>query len=765
MKIRVASTVLAAFCVCFFCASYTMAKEESHSVSASVRSGGSAAGINAERVPGHFTVPEGHIATGFRYNFSDPSSGYTSTRLSGSNIYSDTQGRYMSEVEGNPNAQLPPGKYKFVVGGHPGAQGTLSFKLVATTTEPPADGQPSNRLGLPRNFDATFSPRDIYVIMPEGRKRVGDFEGMEQWDWPEQVVVHFRDGKVSAEWSGRLKGNDTTASSHTSKIAGTFVNGRFSGTDTAESLIQTTLRDHGRVSWKPGTVWSLEGTVEPSGLLVLHGRWKSDFGQTLHMRKSGDGYVPTLKPNESAAETKAIRTELHLRLPVGRSSSPPRTTSTEPPATQRSGTPTLAPPLENTIWDNPKDDVPWESPAEPPDTPTGRTRSSDPRTADGQSKIDAPTDADGPKVGDRLSDGKVLFKPPWDVGEPYPMDPDEVAEIKKKQADGYRWSDRHGWVNAEDEKRIEHITDVEKRGEAKESERTKDSLDKLKESEDREKEHADQAKRAGDLAIMQKAKALGWDSLTADEKEKLSKADDDIKDHLRGEPKEVRGYKRGVVDNTLPQGAIDATHKALEGVKWAADESVDFLGSKTGPAGKAVGTAYTMGTKILGKVSEENAKYNAGTSEKADYTKAATEGAKEGLTDVIVNELSGAVNEKVTDSLLNSKLGKKAADYVEGQSDRARKQLARDALSGKVDDLNARALDKAGDAAAEAAKQNINYGVGRVAKPGHEATMKRPVKDAVDWGVGTDEPRQQKEAPEPGDKPAQADELDDQLEE
>lgn len=287
----------------------------------------------------------------------------------------------------------------------------------------------------------------------------------------------------------------------------------------------------------------------------------------------------------------------------------------------------------------------------------------------------------------------------------------------------------------------------------------------MKKSEDREKEHADRAKRAGDLAIMQKAKALGWESLTADEKEKLSKADEDIKDHLRGDPKEIRGYRRGIVDKTLPQGAIDATHKALKGVKWVADESVDFIGSKTGPAGKAIGTTYTMGTNILGKISEENAKYNAGTSDKADYTKAAGEGAKAGLTDVIINELSGKVSDKATDALLDSRAGKKAADYVEGQADRARKQLTRDALSGKVDDLNARALNEAGDAAAEAARQNVNYGVSRVGKPGYDATMKQPVSDAVNRATGTEKPKQQQEAPEPGDEPVQLDEIVNRLEE
>lgn len=47
-----------------------------------------------------------------------------------SNIYSVNLGRYMTDAQGNPLFQLPPGQYRFVVGGHPGATGSLTYDLV-----------------------------------------------------------------------------------------------------------------------------------------------------------------------------------------------------------------------------------------------------------------------------------------------------------------------------------------------------------------------------------------------------------------------------------------------------------------------------------------------------------------------------------------------------------------------------------------------------------------------------------------------------------
>ncbi len=99
-------------------------------------------GIQAEKQPGSFTIPKGSKGAKLKYSFSDPKSDYTSTKLRGSNIYSVTEKRYMHELDHNPDFALPPGEYKFVVGGLPGASGTLNFRTFASTgvTLPPPGG-------------------------------------------------------------------------------------------------------------------------------------------------------------------------------------------------------------------------------------------------------------------------------------------------------------------------------------------------------------------------------------------------------------------------------------------------------------------------------------------------------------------------------------------------------------------------------------------------------------------------------------------------
>lgn len=488
MKVHHSTGILAAICVCVLDASYAAAEEQSRSVSASVRHGGSGVGINAERVPGQFTVPEGHIGSGLKYHFNDPSTGYTSTRLTGSNIYSETQGRYMSEVEGNPGAQLPPGKYKFVVGGRPGASGSLSFKIISTTTEPPDDHPPSNELRLPMNFDVTYNLlNDVYYTHEGSRKRVGEY-GLGEWGHPDRVTVRFRDGKVNSEYTLRyptvegLKGTDT----HT--MVGTLSNGRFSGTVKVDSHYEVTLNSGQVLHRNYGIVYSLTGQVDASGTLVIHGRWQSDYGQeeTLALNERGrtisigNGKVQiTTKKYESHASVKSGTWELHLRLPVGQSSALHKSTRTKPPAAQPPTKPQpptpggeVATTPGNTVWDIPNNDSPWEPPATPPVIKKERTDPNNIWNTDDRPEVDDLADdgddEDGPKIGDRLPDGKILFKPPWDIGDPYPMDSEEVADIQRRQADGYRWSDRHGWVNDEDKKRLDDIAEIEHRGDEKE---------------------------------------------------------------------------------------------------------------------------------------------------------------------------------------------------------------------------------------------------------------------------------------------------------
>lgn len=82
----------------------------------------------ASHEPGEFAVPDGYRAVNFRYAWGDPTSGRESNKLGPNNIV-PIKGWVPSDI-GAGSASLGPGTYRFVVGGMPGAMGTLSFMLV-----------------------------------------------------------------------------------------------------------------------------------------------------------------------------------------------------------------------------------------------------------------------------------------------------------------------------------------------------------------------------------------------------------------------------------------------------------------------------------------------------------------------------------------------------------------------------------------------------------------------------------------------------------
>lgn len=84
--------------------------------------------IRAKQVPGPFTVPPGYRATNFKYHFGDLQSGYESDKLRAGNIRAIRGGHVGLDV-GEAGFSLGPGDYVFVVGGSPGAAGTLSYVL------------------------------------------------------------------------------------------------------------------------------------------------------------------------------------------------------------------------------------------------------------------------------------------------------------------------------------------------------------------------------------------------------------------------------------------------------------------------------------------------------------------------------------------------------------------------------------------------------------------------------------------------------------
>jgi hypothetical protein len=158
----------------------TPGKEEKgtvHTVTASMdypTNGG--VGIRAEKRPGEFTIPKGTKGTKLKYNFFNPKSGNTLTKLNGSNIYSVTEKRYMHELDHNPDFELPAGDYKFVVGGDPGATGTLAYTTVPSNgddTNPPPKTPPPHGTTKRNPTDKTDKTEDksTVTVSPGGSKK------------------------------------------------------------------------------------------------------------------------------------------------------------------------------------------------------------------------------------------------------------------------------------------------------------------------------------------------------------------------------------------------------------------------------------------------------------------------------------------------------------------------------------------------------------------------------------------------------------------
>jgi hypothetical protein len=131
--------------------------------------------IRARQETGPFTVPKGYRATNFQYHFADVQSGYQSDKLRAGNIRV-LRGGLVGLNVGEADFSLGPGDYVFVVGGLPGAVGSLSFTLAKA--EAVLDGSaPGERI-----IDAvTWSP-EATTYKPKT-----------------QAVYHIREGKVIGE--------------------------------------------------------------------------------------------------------------------------------------------------------------------------------------------------------------------------------------------------------------------------------------------------------------------------------------------------------------------------------------------------------------------------------------------------------------------------------------------------------------------------------------------------------------------------------------
>ena len=293
-------------------------------------------GILAEKQPGPFTIPEGSKGAKLKYSFHDPKSGYTSTKLRGSNIYSVTEKRYMHELDKDPNFELPPGEYKFVVGGQPGALGNLTYTLAPTgpgptKPPPPPPGKPPRKdkkdkldkppapplppggeevlLLLPKNFDVLVPDWDM------SKQTVASFPGSSRGANDGPLVLRFRDGTVTADqkWTAYLRQRGENPHivewQFRVKFNGTFRRGVLQGqlTQYWEEGIRA-IRYPQSQEWREGP---LSGQANADGKMTVHGVLKV---------LSSLWYDPVREvygENENPEGRQASTPRFEIMLPVG----------------------------------------------------------------------------------------------------------------------------------------------------------------------------------------------------------------------------------------------------------------------------------------------------------------------------------------------------------------------------------------------------------------------------------------------------------------
>ena len=109
-------------------------KVQTRTVTASMEHAvGEGVGIHAVPKSGTFTIKKGQVAYDFRYSFSDHKQNVTIKHKGPGNIYSVSKQKHVAEATPNPDFTLGEGKYKFFVGGLPGASGSLTFKIKSTS--------------------------------------------------------------------------------------------------------------------------------------------------------------------------------------------------------------------------------------------------------------------------------------------------------------------------------------------------------------------------------------------------------------------------------------------------------------------------------------------------------------------------------------------------------------------------------------------------------------------------------------------------------
>ncbi len=294
---------------------------------------GAGVGIQAEKQPGSFTIPKGSQATKLKYSFSDPKSDYTSTKLRGGNIYSVTEKRYMRELDTDPNFVLPPGEYKFVVGGSPGATGSLSYTTVPSSgtnlppkppggpTSPPGHSSPPAGFPKPGGEEVLLNlPRDFDVAAP-GLSLHHDAEKAKT-----PITLRFRGQTVTCTYNHTLPPSTDSFPSQirgTFTMSGTFYRGQLTGSANYVYFNRDTRQgiDFCQAKFEA----QIQGQANADGALTITSKWKPTNMQT----RVPDGPVPGDRPFPygawkditqeylSKGWLKPIDKRLTVQLPVG----------------------------------------------------------------------------------------------------------------------------------------------------------------------------------------------------------------------------------------------------------------------------------------------------------------------------------------------------------------------------------------------------------------------------------------------------------------
>lgn len=243
---------------------------------------------HASHEPGEFTVPDGYRAVNFRYAWGDPTTGRESQKLGPNNI-EPIKGWVPRDI-GAGGTSLGPGTYRFIVGGMPGAMGSLSFTLVKA--DDPRVGGRTNR----RTIEVVTWAQEYFewkstatYVLEENGSVSGTMN--EVIDYPRLVKSEnftIEPAKLTGTFAGTASGNVITGTwtivthPHELRWRAEGERAAYSVVDQGKHTMQVrvvlyadgTLSETGRGSGTTERQWS---SSTPGDLAGKHESWPFDF--------------------------------------------------------------------------------------------------------------------------------------------------------------------------------------------------------------------------------------------------------------------------------------------------------------------------------------------------------------------------------------------------------------------------------------------------------------------------------------------------------